>query len=135
MKKMLNEIIGMDVEEAKELLEDNEILFQEKTKKKFSIKEKTGTIVKAEVDKETKEVVLYESNRGILVMPMLLVGLMLLGLSVTYGTGIYESIQEQILEIMGIGAPELEAEEGWGKTRLVKVVKDAKSSKKISHYI
>ena len=131
----MKELIGLKVSEAKEYLEKNKIEFEEKTIKKMTLKEKSGYIVKVEKDKETKKIVLYESNRKQLVLIMILAVLVVLGFTSAFGNGIYKSIQEQIIEIKGeITAPELEVEEGWKKEHIIKVIKDSKSNKELSHY-
>ena len=133
--KKIPDLRGLEVEDAKELLRKKSIKFAEETKKTFSLTVGNGKIVKAE--EEDKKLVLYESNRKFFLF--ILIGVMTvtvtLALSITYGTGIFNSVKEQIIEITGIiTAPELETEPGWGKERVVKVIKDAKSSKEIKFY-
>ena len=137
MEKTLEKIIGMDVKEAKSLLDEYEIDYLEETKKRISFKERTGIVIKTEIDNETGKVVIYESNRKLIFILMGLLGLFLLLFSLTFATGIYKSVKEQIIDIIGIdeiGAPVLETDDGWGKERIVKVVKDANSNKPISYY-
>ena len=131
MKK--EDLIGLRTKEVKEILDKKSIRYQEDTKKKLTIKEPSGNIVEIK-ETDTGELVLYESNRKVLIFIIILASLVV-GLTGAFGNGIYESIKDQIIEITGgIGAPEIEAEEDWGKERIIKVVKDAKSCKILAFY-
>ena len=125
------DLIGLKVKEVKAYLEKVGATYEKETKKKLTFKEKYGRVIKLEENKKTGKIIIYEAV-NILVPIMILVTLVVAGLSLTYGNGIYRSIKEQIIEVEG--APVLETEEGWGKERLVRVVKDAKTSKRIIYY-
>ena len=130
MKKLYKKIIGLEANDAKEILDKKGIDYE--TTSKLTFKEKTGYIVDIK-ENESGSLVLYESNRKMLIFIIILASLVV-GLTATFGNGIYESIKEQIIEIGGIGKPELSVEEGWGQERTVNVIKDAKSNKKIIYY-
>ena len=133
--KKIPDLRGLSVDEAKDVLDSKGIKYEKETEKIFSITVKKGSIVKIEEVGNT--VILYESNRNLWLILGILAVLMLLGLSTTFGSGIYKSIKDQIIEIGEedkIGEPVLEAERGWGKKRKVVVVKDPETNKKIEYY-
>lgn len=79
-----------------------------------------------------------EKNRKKILLIILLPLLCFIALSFTYGKGIYDAIQDQIIEVLNLHkptAPTIIAEnKNWTKETIVRVEKDSETKDGLSHY-
>ena len=129
-RKKVPNIVGVSLDEAKEILEKANIEI-EKEKKKIDIFEKSGTVVKVEPKEETslkknEKVVLYVSDRKPILIIILLFLLCALFMIVRKGT---------ISTLINTTAPVVESKtHEWTKTGMVVVTKDAKMIDELKNY-
>ena len=129
-RKKVPNIVGVSLDEAKEILEKANIEI-EKEKKKIDIFEKSGTVVKVEPKEETslkknEKVVLYVSDRKPILIIILLFLLCALFMIVRKGT---------ISTLINTTAPVVESKtHEWAKTGMVVVTKDAKMIDELKNY-
>ena len=129
-RKKVPNIVGVSLDEAKEILEKANIEI-EKEKKKIDIFEKSGTVVKVEPKEETslkknEKVVLYVSDRKPILIIILLFLLCALFMIVRKGT---------ISTLINTTAPVIESKtHEWTKTGMVVVTKDAKMIDELKNY-
>ena len=118
MAKKVPNLKGKKLEEGRKILEQESIKYVEETKRCFSITTTMDRIVKTkpasgkEIDDKEK-VVIYQSRNKLI--PLMLVLIAFFSWGIAFGKGVYDTISEQIIEIMDgyyIGAPKLDAEEG-----------------------
>ena len=129
-RKKVPNIVGVSLDEAKEILEKANIEI-EKEKKKIDIFEKSGTVVKVEPKEETslkknEKVVLYVSDRKPILIIILLFLLCALFMIVRKRT---------ISTLINTTAPVVESKtHEWTKTGMVVVTKDAKMIDELKNY-
>ena len=129
-RKKVPNIVGVSLDEAKEILEKANIEI-EKEKKKIDIFEKSGTVVKVEPKEETslkknEKVVLYVSDRKPILLIILLFLLCALFMIVRKGT---------ISTLINTTSPVVESKtHEWTKTGMVVVTKDAKMIDELKNY-
>ena len=129
-RKKVPNIVGVSLDEAKEILEKANIEI-EKEKKKIDIFEKSGTVVKVEPKEETslkknEKVVLYVSDRKPILIIILLFLLCALFMIVRKGT---------ISTLINTTSPVIESKtHEWTKTGMVVVTKDAKMIDELKNY-
>ena len=129
-RKKVPNIVGVSLDEAKEILEKANIEI-EKEKKKIDIFEKSGTVVKVEPKEETslkknEKVVLYVSDRKPILIIILLFLLCALFMIVRKGT---------ISTLINTTSPVVESKtHEWTKTGMVVVTKDAKMIDELKNY-
>ncbi len=129
-RRKVPNIVGVSLDEAKEILEKANIEI-EKEKKKIDIFEKSGTIVKVEPKEETslkknEKVVLYVSDRKPILIIILLFLLCTLFMIVRKGT---------ISTLINTTSPVVESKtHEWTKTGMVVVTKDAKMIDELKNY-
>ena len=129
-RKKVPNIVGVSLDEAKEILEKANIEI-EKEKKKIDIFEKSGTVVKVEPKEETslkknEKVVLYVSDRKPILLIILLFLLCALFMIVRKGT---------ISTLINTTSPVIESKtHEWTKTGMVVVTKDAKMIDELKNY-
>ena len=129
-RKKVPNIVGVSLDEAKEILEKANIEI-EKEKKKIDIFEKSGTVVKVEPKEETslkknEKVVLYVSDRKPILIIILLFLLCAFFMIVRKGT---------ISTLINTASPVIESKtHEWTKTGMVVVTKDAKMIDELKNY-
>ena len=129
-RKKVPNIVGVSLDEAKEILEKANIEI-EKEKKKIDIFEKSETVVKVEPKEETslkknEKVVLYVSDRKPILIIILLFLLCALFMIVRKGT---------ISTLINTTSPVVESKtHEWTKTGMVVVTKDAKMIDELKNY-
>ena len=129
-RRKVPNIVGVSLDEAKEILEKANIEI-EKEKKKIYIFEKSGTVVKVEPKEETslkknEKVVLYVSDRKPILIIILLFLLCALFMIVRKGT---------ISTLINTTSPVVESKtHEWTKTGMVVVTKDAKMIDELKNY-
>ena len=129
-RRKVPNIVGVSLDEAKEILEKANIEI-EKEKKKIDIFEKSGTVVKVEPKEETslkknEKVVLYVSDRKPILLIILLFLLCALFMIVRKGT---------ISTLINTTSPVIESKtHEWTKTGMVVVTKDAKMIDELKNY-
>ena len=129
-RKKVPNIVGVSLDEAKEILEKANIEI-EKEKKKIDIFEKSGTVVKVEPKEETslkknEKVVLYVSDRKPILIIILLFLLCALFMIVRKGT---------ISTLINTTSPVVESKtHEWTKTGMVVITKDAKMIDELKNY-
>ena len=129
-RKKVPNIVGVSLDEAKEILEKANIEI-EKEKKKIDIFEKSGTVVKVEPKEETslkknEKVVLYVSDRKPILIIILLFLLCAFFMIVRKGT---------ISTLINTATPVIESKtHEWTKTGMVVVTKDAKMIDELKNY-
>ncbi len=92
-------------------------------------------------EKEIKEETKKEENKKrkyLIILLLLLLLISIIGISITYGKDIYESIENQIIETLKLNKPTSPEIEGgskeWKKESLIKVVKDAYTKNGLDYY-
>ena len=129
-RKKVPNIVGVSLDEAKEILEKANIEI-EKEKKKIDIFEKSGTVVKVEPKegtslKKNEKVVLYVSDRKPILIIILLFLICALFMIVRKGT---------ISTLINTTSPVVESKtHEWTKTGMVVVTKDAKMIDELKNY-
>ncbi len=130
MKRKVPKVVGVSVEEAREILEKSKIEI-EKEKKKIDIFEKSGKVIKIEpqedeeIEKEEK-VILYVNDKKPLLIILLLFLVCVLFMMVKSGT---------ISTIINTTAPVIESKtHEWTKSGMVEVTKDAKMIDELKEY-
>ena len=130
MKRKVPKVVGVSVEEAREILEKAKIEI-EKEKKKIDIFEKSGKVIKVEpqedeeLEKEEK-VILYVNDKKPLLIILFLFLVCVLFMMIKSGT---------ISTIMYTTSPEIESKtHEWTKSGMVEVIKDAKMIDEIKNY-
>ena len=129
-RRKVPNIVGVSLDEAKEILEKANIEI-EKEKKQIDIFEKSGTVVKVEPKEETslkknEKVVLYVSDRKPILIIILLFLLCTLFMIVRKGT---------ISTLINTTSPVVESKtHEWTKTGMVVVTKDAKMIDELKNY-
>ena len=140
MKKVVPNLRGLKEEEAKKILDEEGIKYEENIEKVFSFLGK-DKIVKTEPKENTEvegKVVLFKS-RGPALIIIFLVALVLAGLSLTLGQGVYRSIVNHEL-ITGMKAPKVIIKDTGIKKDKIGCFKDTvlqienTSNKKIAYY-
>ena len=124
--KKVPKLRNLEIEEAKRILDEEEIKYEDEIKKSFSIL-KIDRIVKTDPKEgsnlnKNDKLVLYKS-RGLLPLLLPVLVLILLGLTFTYGSDIYKNIADQIM-ITGIKAPKIVVKETGIKTNGIACDKD-----------
>ena len=141
-RKKVPNIVGVSLDEAKEILEKANIEI-EKEKKKIDIFEKSGTVVKVEPKEETslkknEKVVLYVSDRKpILIIILLFLLCALLGRT-SLGKTIIRGTEDKVIRVLNLSkptAPEITGgSKEWAQSRVVKVKKDSYAKKGLAYY-
>ena len=141
-RKKVPNIVGVSLDEAKEILEKANIEI-EKEKKKIDIFEKSGTVVKVEPKEETslkknEKVVLYVSDRKpILIIILLFLLCALLGRT-SLGKTIIRETEDKVIRVLNLSkptAPEITGgSKEWAQSRVVKVKKDSYAKKGLAYY-
>ena len=141
-RKKVPNIVGVSLDEAKEILEKANIEI-EKEKKKIDIFEKSGTVVKVEPKEETslkknEKVVLYVSDRKpILIIILLFLLCALLGRT-SLGKTIIRGAEDKVIRVLNLSkptAPEITGgSKEWAQSRVVKVKKDSYAKKGLAYY-
>ena len=134
-EKLIPNIIGLSVDDAKEQLDKYNISYKKEIKTVLSFK-KRGTIVKTNPDnlsenKKGEEVELYQSSGVlILIIPFFVALIILLIGGCTINKFILNRVTPPELTV----EPELNNGQQYRKDAIVKVSKDSKSRYKITHY-
>ena len=141
-RKKVPNIVGVSLDEAKEILEKANIEI-EKEKKKIDIFEKSGTVVKVEPKEETslkknEKVVLYVSDRKpILIIILLFLLCALLGRT-SLGKTIIRGTEDKVIRVLNLSkptAPEITGgSKEWAQSQVVKVKKDSYAKKGLAYY-
>ena len=141
-RRKVPNIVGVSLDEAKEILEKANIEI-EKEKKKIDIFEKSGTVVKVEPKEETslkknEKVVLYVSDRKpILIIILLFLLCALLGRT-SLGKTIIRGTEDKVIRVLNLSkptAPEITGgSKEWAQSRVVKVKKDSYAKKGLAYY-
>ena len=141
IKKVPN-IVGVSLDEAKEILKKANIEI-EKEKKKIDIFEKSGTVVKVEPKEETslkknEKVVLYVSDRKpILIIILLFLLCAFLGRT-SLGKTIIRGAEDKVIRVLNLSkptAPEITGgSKEWAQSQVVKVKKDSYAKKGLAYY-
>ena len=140
MKKVIPNLRGIELEEAKKILDEQGIKYEDEVEKSFSFLGK-DKIVKTspKAEEETEDKVKLYVSRGPLIPIIILVGLVLTGLSLTLGQGVYRSIVNHEL-ITGMKAPKIRIKETEVKKDKLSCFKDTviqienTSNKKMAYY-
>ena len=141
-RKKVPNIVGVSLDEAKEILEKANIEI-EKEKKKIDIFEKSGTVVKVEPKEETslkknEKVVLYVSDRKpILIIILLFLLCAFLGRT-SLGKTIIRGTEDKVIRVLNLSkptAPEITGgSKEWAQSQVVKVKKDSYAKKGLAYY-
>ena len=141
-RKKVPNIVGVSLDEAKEILEKANIEI-EKEKKKIDIFEKSGTVVKVEPKEETslkknEKVVLYVSDRKpILIIILLFLLCAFLGRT-SLGKTIIRGAEDKVIRVLNLSkptAPEITGgSKEWAQSQVVKVKKDSYAKKGLAYY-
>ena len=141
-RKKVPNIVGVSLDEAKEILEKANIEI-EKEKKKIDIFEKSGTVVKVEPKEETslkknEKVVLYVSDRKpILIIILLFLLCAFLGRT-SLGKTIIRGAEDKVIRVLNLSkptAPEITGgSKEWSQSQVVKVKKDSYAKKGLAYY-
>ena len=141
-RKKVPNIVGVSLDEAKEILEKANIEI-EKEKKKIDIFEKSGTVVKVEPKEETslkknEKVVLYVSDRKpILIIILLFLLCAFLGRT-SLGKTIIRGAEDKVIRVLNLSkptAPEItRGSKEWAQSQVVKVKKDSYAKKGLAYY-
>ena len=141
-RKKVPNIVGVSLDEAKEILEKANIEI-EKEKKKIDIFEKSGTVVKVEPKEETslkknEKVVLYVSDRKpILIIIFLFLLCAFLGRT-SLGKTIIRGAEDKVIRVLNLSkptAPEITGgSKEWAQSQVVKVKKDSYAKKGLAYY-
>ena len=141
-RKKVPNIVGVSLDEAKEILEKANIEI-EKEKKKIDIFEKSGTVVKVEPKEETslkknEKVVLYVSDRKPILLVILLFLLCALLGRTSLGKTIIRGTEDKVIRVLNLSkptAPEITGgSKEWAQSRVVKVKKDSYAKKGLAYY-
>ena len=141
-RKKVPNIVGVSLDEAKEILEKANIEI-EKEKKKIDIFEKSGTVVKVEQKEETslkknEKVVLYVSDRKPILLIILLFLLCALLGRTSLGKTIIRGTEDKVIRVLNLSkptAPEITGgSKEWAQSRVVKVKKDSYAKKGLAYY-
>ena len=141
-RKKVPNIVGVSLDEAKEILEKANIEI-EKGKKKIDMFEKSGTVVKVEPKEETslkknEKVVLYVSDRKpILIIILLFLLCAFLGRT-SLGKTIIRGAEDKVIRVLNLSkptAPEITGgSKEWAQSQVVKVKKDSYAKKGLAYY-
>ena len=141
-RRKVPNIVGVSLDEAKEILEKANIEI-EKEKKKIDIFEKSGTVVKVEPKEETslkknEKVVLYVSDRKpILIIILLFLLCAFLGRT-SLGKTIIRGAEDKVIRVLNLSkptAPEITGgSKEWAQSQVVKVKKDSYAKKGLAYY-
>ena len=141
-RKKVPNIVGVSLDEAKEILEKANIEI-EKEKKKIDMFEKSGTVVKVEPKEETslkknEKVVLYVSDRKpILIIILLFLLCAFLGRT-SLGKTIIRGAEDKVIRVLNLSkptAPEITGgSKEWAQSQVVKVKKDSYAKKGLAYY-
>ena len=141
-RRKVPNIVGVSLDEAKEILEKANIEI-EKEKKKIDIFEKSGTVVKVEPKEETslkknEKVVLYVSDRKpILIIILLFLLCAFLGRT-SLGKTIIRGTEDKVIRVLNLSkptAPEITGgSKEWAQSQVVKVKKDSYAKKGLAYY-
>ena len=141
-RKKVPNIVGVSLDEAKEILEKANIEI-EKEKKKIDIFEKSGTVVKVEPKEETslkknEKVVLYVSDRKpVLIIILLFLLCAFLGRT-SLGKTIIRGAEDKVIRVLNLSkptAPEITGgSKEWSQRQVVKVKKDSYAKKGLAYY-
>ena len=141
-RKKVPNIVGVSLDEAKEILEKANIEI-EKEKKKIDIFEKSGTVVKVEPKEETslkknEKVVLYVSDRKPILLVILLFLLCALLGRTSLGKTIIRGTEDKVIRVLNLSkptAPEITGgSKEWAQSQVVKVKKDSYAKKGLAYY-
>ena len=141
-RKKVPNIVGVSLDEAKEILEKANIEI-EKEKKKIDIFEKSGTVVKVEPKEETslkknEKVVLYVSDRKPILIIILLFLLCALFGRTSLGKTIIRGTEDKVIRVLNLSkptAPEITGgSKEWAQSQVVKVKKDSYAKKGLAYY-
>ena len=141
-RKKVPNIVGVSLDEVKEILEKANIEI-EKEKKKIDIFEKSGTVVKVEPKEETslkknEKVVLYVSDRKPILLVILLFLLCALLGRTSLGKTIIRGTEDKVIRVLNLSkptAPEITGgSKEWAQSRVVKVKKDSYAKKGLAYY-
>ena len=95
--------------------------------------EEKGKKIKEETKKEENQ-----KRKYLIILILFLLLISIIGISITYGKDIYESIENQIIETLKLNKPTSPEIEGgnkeWKKESLIKVVKDAYTKNGLDYY-
>ena len=109
MKKIIPNLRNLELEEGKEILDKEKIKYEDEVEKSFSILSK-GKIIKtnpkANEEIDSNEKVKIYVSKGPLLLIIFLIALVLTGLSLTLGRGVYNSIVNNEI-ITGMKAPKV----------------------------
>ena len=141
-RRKVPNIVGVSLDEAKEILEKANIEI-EKEKKQIDIFEKSGTVVKVEPKEETslkknEKVVLYVSDRKpILIIILLFLLCAFLGRT-SLGKTIIRGTEDKVIRVLNLSkptAPEITGgSKEWAQSQVVKVKKDSYAKKGLAYY-
>ena len=92
-----------------------------------------------EIEKEERKAKEEKGKKKrVIILLLLLLLLCIFGISITFGKGIYESIADQIIEVLNLRKPSepviTGGSEEWAKERLIRVEKDAEAKDGLAYY-